>query len=59
MGEGVQVGTLVSREPARDGLAGDAQEVGDVSFGEAQLTAMQGTQREGFSDLIGQLPGVR
>ena len=48
----------VGRPPAADGLAADAEEVGDVGFGEAQLTATQGAQAEGFQDLIGQLAGV-
>jgi len=43
----------VGGPPATDGLAGDAEEFGDLDFGESQLTAAQGTQPERFQNFIG------
>ena len=53
VGEGVQAAVGVGGPPAADGLAGDAEEVGDLDLGEAQFAAAQGTQAEGFQDVIG------
>ena len=53
MREGLDAVVGVGGPPAGDGLAGDAEDLGDLGFGEAQLAAAQGAQAEGFQDLVG------
>src|SRR5262249_279481 len=48
----------VGAPPATDGFAGDAEDLGNLDLGQAQLAATQGPQAECFEDIIGQVPGV-
>lgn len=48
----------VGRPPAGNRLPRDPKQVGDIGFGEAQFTPVNGTQAERFEDFIGQLAGV-
>ena len=57
-GEGIQAVIGIGGPPPRDGLSGHAEQFGHLGLGVAQLTATEGTQPEGFEDLIGQLPCV-
>ena len=57
-GQGVRPLPGVGRPPAGNGLPREPEQVGDIGFGEAQLTAVNGTEAESFEDLIGQLAGV-
>ena len=59
MGQGVEAAADVGGPPVADGLAADAQEVGDVGFREAAFTGMQGAKAEGFEDFIRKFPGIR
>ena len=57
-GEGLQALGAIGRPPAADGLVGDAQEVGEVQLGVAQLDAPQGAQPQHLESFVGQLAGV-
>ena len=48
----------VGRPPAGDGFAGDAEDLGDLDLGEAELAAPQGAQAERLQDLVGQFARV-
>ena len=57
LGTVTQAGVDVGGPPAADGLAGDAEDVGQIGLGEAQLAAA-GPQAEDLKALIGQLSCV-
>ena len=57
--ESLQATLGISAPPAADRFAGDAEKVGHLSLRESPLTAMQGTQAQGFQDLIGQFASIR
>ena len=58
MGEGVQTALGISGPPVADRFATDAQEVSHLGLREPQLTAMQGTQAQGFQDFVGEFPSI-
>ena len=58
VGEGIETAARISGPPVADRFAADAQEIREVGLRETQLTAVQGTQAEGFQNFIGQLTSV-
>jgi hypothetical protein len=58
VGQSVEATINKGRPPVTDGFAADAEEIGHFGLGEAQLTAMQGTQAESLQDFIGQIAGI-